>query len=87
MIYKLHAPARHLGFPIIGVGGISDDASAQEMIRAGANLIHIHAGFVYRGPDVLAEIHEGTACSGRPTNTCSARGGMKCLAAGDDAGR
>ncbi len=35
---------------IIGVGGISDGASAREMIEAGADLIQGYTGFVYRGP-------------------------------------
>jgi dihydroorotate dehydrogenase len=46
--------------PIIGVGGITDGEAAQEMLRAGANLIQIYTGFVYKGPDVLREIYENT---------------------------
>ena len=36
--------------PIIGVGGIDDAASAGRMIDAGAHLIQIYTGMVYRGP-------------------------------------
>jgi dihydroorotate dehydrogenase len=45
--------------PIIGVGGITDSASAQEMFRAGADLIQVYTGFVYKGPGLLQEIYGG----------------------------
>jgi dihydroorotate dehydrogenase len=44
--------------PIIGVGGITDCAAACEMLHAGANLLQIYTGFVYRGPALLRAIHE-----------------------------
>jgi len=36
--------------PIIGVGGIDDGASALEKIQAGADLIQIYTGYIYKGP-------------------------------------
>jgi len=45
--------------PIIGVGGITDGTAAENMLRAGANLIQIYTGFVYKGPGLLKEIYEG----------------------------
>jgi dihydroorotate dehydrogenase len=41
--------------PIIGVGGIlsGDDAAAK--IAAGASLVQIYTGFIYRGPALIAE--------------------------------
>lgn len=36
--------------PIIGVGGIMDTKSAGEKISAGASLVQIYTGFIYRGP-------------------------------------
>ena len=42
--------------PIIGVGGISDGASAQEKLQAGAQLLQIYTGYVYRGPELIREI-------------------------------
>ena len=36
--------------PIIGVGGIMDARSAGEKIAAGASLVQIYTGFIYRGP-------------------------------------
>jgi dihydroorotate dehydrogenase len=42
--------------PIIGVGGISDAASATEKWKAGAQLLQIYTGLIYRGPSLLREI-------------------------------
>lgn len=41
--------------PIIGVGGITDGESAAEKIAAGASLVQIYTGFIYRGPDLIAQ--------------------------------
>lgn len=41
--------------PIIGVGGITDGESAAEKIRAGARLVQIYTGFIYRGPALIRE--------------------------------
>jgi dihydroorotate dehydrogenase len=45
--------------PIIGVGGIFDAADAWEKIVAGASLLQIYTGLVYRGPGVVREIVTG----------------------------
>jgi dihydroorotate dehydrogenase len=45
--------------PIIASGGISDAASAREKLMAGAQLIQVYTGYVYRGPRLLREIVEG----------------------------
>lgn len=44
--------------PIIGVGGIMDGESAAEKIRAGAKLVQIYTGFIYRGPELIKEAVE-----------------------------
>lgn len=41
--------------PIIGVGGITDGPSAAEKINAGAKLVQVYSGFIYRGPALIAE--------------------------------
>lgn len=41
--------------PIIGVGGVTDAASAQTKIDAGAQLIQIYSGLIYRGPALIRE--------------------------------
>ena len=42
--------------PIIGVGGVSSGKSAYEKILAGASLLQLYTGFVYRGPSAAKEI-------------------------------
>jgi dihydroorotate dehydrogenase len=41
--------------PIIGVGGILTGADAKEKIDAGATLVQVYTGLIYRGPDLIAE--------------------------------
>jgi len=48
-------------FPIIASGGIMDGQAAQLRLRAGANLLQVYTGFVYRGPTLLNEILESLA--------------------------
>lgn len=43
------------GFPIIGVGGVMSGADAASKIRAGADLVQIYTGLIYRGPDLVSE--------------------------------
>lgn len=43
-------------FPIIGCGGVWDAASAQQMVRAGADLIQFYTALIYRGPSCIEEI-------------------------------
>lgn len=47
--------------PIIGVGGIEDCASAAEKLDAGATLVQIYTGMIFRGPLLAAEIAHGLA--------------------------
>jgi dihydroorotate dehydrogenase len=44
--------------PVIASGGISDAASAREKLEAGAQLLQVYTGYVYRGPALLREIVE-----------------------------
>jgi dihydroorotate dehydrogenase len=44
--------------PVIASGGIFDAESAQEKFQAGAELIQLYTGFVYRGPRLIGEIVE-----------------------------
>ncbi len=41
--------------PIIGVGGILKGADAAEKMQAGASLVQIYSGLIYRGPALIAE--------------------------------
>ncbi len=48
--------ARLSRLPVIGVGGIFDGASAREKLAAGAQLIQLYTGYIYRGPALVREI-------------------------------
>ena len=39
--------------PIIGVGGIDSPASAQEKLVAGATLLQVYTGLIYKGPELI----------------------------------
>lgn len=41
--------------PIIGVGGILSGADAVEKIAAGAKLVQVYSGLIYRGPQLIGE--------------------------------
>ena len=41
--------------PIIAVGGILSGADAAAKIAAGASLVQLYTGFIYRGPDLIRE--------------------------------
>ncbi len=41
--------------PIIGVGGILSGADAAEKITAGASLVQLYSGLIYRGPALVGE--------------------------------
>jgi dihydroorotate dehydrogenase len=41
--------------PVIGVGGILSAQDAQQKINAGAALVQIYTGFIYRGPKLIAD--------------------------------
>jgi dihydroorotate dehydrogenase len=45
--------------PIVGVGGIFTAEDAWEKISAGASLVQLYTGFIYRGPGIAREINEG----------------------------
>ena len=49
--------ARHLKneVPIVGVGGILSGDDAQEKIAAGASLVQLYSGLIYRGPGLVRE--------------------------------
>ena len=49
------AAALNGALPIIGVGGILSGSDAVEKIRAGAALVQIYSGMIYRGPDLVGE--------------------------------
>ena len=47
--------------PIIGVGGIMQGADAVAKLDAGASLVQLYSGFIYRGPDLVSEVAQAIA--------------------------
>jgi len=43
-------------YPIIGVGGILSDADALSKIEAGADVVQVYSGLIYRGPGLVTEV-------------------------------
>ncbi|WP_136689600.1 quinone-dependent dihydroorotate dehydrogenase [Halorhabdus amylolytica] len=53
--------ARRTDVPVIGVGGVFTAADAYRKIRAGASLVQIYTGFIYRGPTIARDVNRGLA--------------------------
>ncbi|SFM66561.1 quinone-dependent dihydroorotate dehydrogenase [Halopseudomonas yangmingensis] len=49
--------------PIIGVGGIFSGADAAAKIAAGASLVQLYSGFIYRGPELVRECVDAIAAA------------------------
>ena len=66
----VRALARHLrgAVPIIGVGGIVSGDDAVDKIAAGAQLVQLYTGLVYRGPRLISECVTALARANSPTN-------------------
>jgi dihydroorotate dehydrogenase len=47
--------------PIIGVGGVDSGLSAYQKIRAGASLLQLYTGLVYKGPFIVTNIKKELA--------------------------
>ena len=50
------AQALNKEVPVIGVGGILNGNDAAEKIDAGASLVQIYSGLIYRGPELVGEV-------------------------------
>ena len=55
--------------PIIGVGGVCDGAGAAQKVAAGASLVQIYSGFIYRGPALIAEAAAALKAVASPDKT------------------
>lgn len=49
---------------VIGVGGVSDAASARALLDDGADLVQLYTGLVFEGPGVVRRILEGLVAAG-----------------------
>jgi len=54
-VLRTLAKALDGALPVIGVGGILAAGDAQQKIDAGATLVQLYTGLIYRGPDLVAE--------------------------------
>ncbi|HSQ81698.1 MAG TPA: quinone-dependent dihydroorotate dehydrogenase [Casimicrobiaceae bacterium] len=54
-VLRILAEALAGALPIIGVGGILSADDAREKIAAGASLVQLYTGLIYRGPDLVAQ--------------------------------
>jgi dihydroorotate dehydrogenase len=60
--------------PLVGVGGILSGADARAKIDAGASLVQVYTGFIYRGPALIAEARRALrAKRARPQEPAAAR--------------
>jgi dihydroorotate dehydrogenase len=60
-IVRYIARATEGRLPIIGVGGITDVAGAAEKLDAGATLVQVYSGMIYRGPFFASHLARGLA--------------------------
>jgi dihydroorotate dehydrogenase len=54
----VRAIAARSNIPVIASGGIFDAETAREKLDAGAQLLQVYTGYIYRGPGLLREITE-----------------------------
>ncbi len=52
------------GYPIIGVGGVMSGTDAKAKIAAGADLVQVYTGLIYRGPALVTEAARALAARG-----------------------
>ena len=54
-VIRLLRAALGRSFPIIGVGGVMSGADARAKVDAGADLVQVYTGLIYRGPGLVRE--------------------------------
>lgn len=54
-VIRLLRAALGPGFPIIGVGGVMSGEDARAKVAAGADLVQLYTGLIYRGPALVRE--------------------------------
>ena len=60
-VIRLLRAALGAGYPIIGVGGVMSGADAQAKVAAGADLVQIYTGLIYKGPALVTEAVQALA--------------------------
>jgi dihydroorotate dehydrogenase len=51
---------------LIGVGGVDSTASARAKLEAGADLVQLYTGYVFKGPGLIGDILHGLDSSTEP---------------------
>ncbi|WP_135829965.1 quinone-dependent dihydroorotate dehydrogenase [Halorussus halobius] len=51
--------AERVDVPVVGVGGVFTAEDAYRKLRAGARVVQLYTGLVYRGPSIARDINEG----------------------------
>ncbi|MEW6690867.1 MAG: quinone-dependent dihydroorotate dehydrogenase [Pseudomonadota bacterium] len=70
-VLKLLSRALKNEIPLIGVGGILSGADAVEKLDAGASLVQLYTGLIYRGPALIAECVSACREKSRTASTAS----------------
>lgn len=65
MLQQLHHKSGG-SFPIIGVGGILTGQQAAEKAKAGAVMVQLYTGFIYRGPQLVHDCAQATKLLSQP---------------------
>jgi dihydroorotate dehydrogenase len=68
-VVRALAKALDGALPIVGVGGILSGSDAKEKIDAGATLVQLYTGLIYKGPDLVAECGRVLAAEGSEPKT------------------
>lgn len=58
VVARIHRRAG-AALPVIGVGGVFTADDAWDLLEAGASLVQVYTGFIYRGPTMARELSEG----------------------------
>ncbi|MFT7724485.1 MAG: quinone-dependent dihydroorotate dehydrogenase [Roseateles sp.] len=60
-VIRLLRAALPAGYPIIGVGGVMSGADARAKLAAGADLVQVYTGLIYKGPALVADCAQALA--------------------------
>ena len=60
-VIRLLRAALGRGYPVIGVGGVMSGRDARAKIEAGADLVQLYTGLIYRGPQLVADCAKALA--------------------------
>lgn len=60
-VIRLLRAALPKGYPIIGIGGVLSGDDARAKIEAGADLVQVYTGLIYKGPGLVADCAKALA--------------------------